>query len=499
MRREPKTSRLHICGRVDETLTITHSIGPSPGQIASARCGTITHPVARVFGIHIGAVMSIAHPKLDDLYAEHLRTLRARTDDALVAAGFDSIAIHSGHLWMQFLDDQPYPFKVNPHFKSWLPLSDAPDCWVLYQPGCKLRLLFLQPEDYWHKPPATPAGYWSAHFDIVVMRDAGEARAYVAKLDNCALIGEWQVEYTEWGVTAGNPTVLLDRLHYYRAIKTPYEIECMRCASVRGARGHLAAEAAFQSGASEYAIHLAYLQATEHTDDELPYSSIVALNENAAVLHYQHQERTNGSHRRSFLIDAGAQFCGYACDITRTYSAAENEFAALVAAMHTLELELCNEVRKNVDYASIHLSAHRRIAGLLRESGLIKSSADAAVESGLSSVFFPHGVGHLIGLQVHDVAGFAVSPEGRQKARPPGHSYLRLTRTLEPGFVVTIEPGLYFIDSLLQKARSTFAAEIDWKRVDTLRPYGGIRIEDDVVCTAGAPENLTRDAFAALA
>jgi Xaa-Pro dipeptidase len=126
--------------------------------------------------------------------------------------------------------------------------------------------------------------------------------------------------------------------------------------------------------------------------------------------------------------------------------------------------------------------------------------AGDAVTSGLSAVFFPHGVGHLLGLQVHDVAGFSVDEKGTQQARPPGHPYLRLTRTLEPGFVVTIEPGLYFIDMLLDEARNgAHGKHINWRRVDEFRPYGGIRVEDDVACTADTPENLTRNAFAALA
>jgi Xaa-Pro dipeptidase len=117
-------------------------------------------------------------------------------------------------------------------------------------------------------------------------------------------------------------------------------------------------------------------------------------------------------------------------------------------------------------------------------------------------VFFPHGIGHLIGLQVHDVAGLAADDTGREEIpRPPGHRYLRLTRKLEPGFVVTIEPGLYFIDLLLEEAqRNGLGRHVHWDTVRRLKPYGGIRVEDDVACTADAqPENLTRDAFAALA
>jgi Xaa-Pro dipeptidase len=287
-------------------------------------------------------------------------------------------------------------------------------------------------------------------------------------------------------------------LHYWRAIKTRYELECMRQASVRAARGHRAAEQAFRGDASEYHIHLVYLQAVGHTEPELPYPNIVALNANAAVLHYQHLEHQPPLQRHSFLIDAGAQVNGYASDITRTYTAEQDDFARLIDGMQALQQELCKAVRSGTDYASIHMDAHLRIANLLCEADLITHGGDEAVQSGLSSVFFPHGVGHLLGLQVHDVAGFAINLEGEQQTRPEGHPHLRLTRTLEPGVVVTIEPGVYFIDALLEQARlSKHAGSIRWTRVEQFRPYGGIRIEDNVACTTAEPENLTRRAFEA--
>jgi Xaa-Pro dipeptidase len=114
-------------------------------------------------------------------------------------------------------------------------------------------------------------------------------------------------------------------------------------------------------------------------------------------------------------------------------------------------------------------------------------------------VFFPHGIGHLLGLQTHDVAGLQATPAGGTLTRPPGHRYLRLTRTLVPGTVVTIEPGLYFIDLLLDAAKADGrGTAIVWPAVDALRPYGGIRIEDNVVATAAGAVNLTREAFAAI-
>jgi len=156
-------------------------------------------------------------------------------------------------------------------------------------------------------------------------------------------------------------------------------------------------------------------------------------------------------------------------------------------------------VRAGQSYPELHIHAHHMLAEVLREHGFIRMSAESAVTSGVTSAFLPHGLGHPIGLQVHDVAGFQQNERGGTISRPDGHPYLRMTRVLEPGMVVTIEPGLYFIDMLLDELRSKpITKDIDWARVDAFRQYGGIRIEDDVVCTDGAPENLTRDAFARL-
>jgi len=436
---------------------------------------------------------------LSALFDDHLRIQRQRTDAAMVACKVDTLAIHAGSPHMLFLDDHPYTFKPNPHFKLWVPLEDPVDCWLVYRPGEKPRLIFLQPADYWHKPPSLPHGFWTHHFQIEVIREPGEARRHLTKLGRCAFIGEPQEQFKDWGFSETNPEELLHRLHYPRAIKTEYELECMRHASHAAARGHVAAEAAFRAGKSEYEIHMAYIRATGHSERELPYSNIVALNKNASVLHYQHQEREVPAKHHSFLIDAGAQFHTYAADVTRSYAASDGDFAALIAGMESLQLQLCAQVRNGVDYANIHLDAHQRIASLLHDSGVITMTAPDAVTSGLSSVFFPHGVGHLLGLQVHDVVGFSVDAKGTRKAPPAGHPYLRLTRTLEPGFVVTIEPGLYFIDMLLDAARdSAHGKHINWRRVEEFRPYGGIRVEDNVACTAGESENLTRNAFAAL-
>lgn len=436
--------------------------------------------------------------RLAPLYAEHLTTVCERADKALALGGFDHLLVAAGMPGIKFLDDMHYPYAVNPPFKHWLPLTQAPGSWIAYTPGAKPKLIFLQPRDYWHVVPEAPSGYWVDGFEIAIVRTAEEAVAQLPKA-NAAVIGE--VCPPVAGLEANNPTTVMDYLHYHRAYKTPYELELMREASRIGTRAHRAAEQAFRAGASELGIHQAYLAAAGQIDAELPYSSIVALNEHGAVLHYMQFERATPPSSRSLLIDAGASASGYASDITRTYAAKGHaEFQALIDAMDAVQRQQVAGVRAGTSYVQLHLQAHQQLAGVLREHGLIRMSAEGAVESGVTRAFFPHGLGHSIGLQVHDVGGFAKNERGDTIARPDGHPFLRMTRTLEPGMVVTIEPGLYIIDMLLDEVRQTPAArDIDWARVEALKPYGGIRIEDDVVCTDGAPENLTRDGFARLA
>jgi Xaa-Pro dipeptidase len=237
------------------------------------------------------------------------------------------------------------------------------------------------------------------------------------------------------------------------------------------------------------------------TTEELPYGAIVALNENGATLHYQMQERRRQADGalHSFLIDCGTQCNGYASDITRSYSFADKGFQALIDGMESAQQQLCADARAGKDFRDLHLAAHSAVATLLAEFGLVTCPAQTALERGITRTFLPHGLGHLLGLQVHDVGGTQAGPEGGNIERPEGHPFLRLTRTLEPGMVLTIEPGLYFIGPLLADLQQRpEGKDVDWARVDQFRRFGGIRIEDNVCVTEGEPENLTRAAFAAV-
>lgn len=431
-------------------------------------------------------------------YPAHVDKLKSRHDRALERAGAGHAVIFSGAPHGVFLDDYNYPFKANPHFIGWLPLTGTPFCYLVYTPGETPVLVYYQEKDYWHVPPARPEGFWPDQFDIRIIHDIEDAAQHLPEArDKCILIGELTDEAQAFGIERINPGTALNMLHYERSIKTGYELECMRAASRRGVQGHRAAARAFKAGKSEFNIHLDYCRAVGHPENDLPYGNIIALNENGAVLHYQHQSVDKPEEIRSFLIDAGARFNGYASDITRTYAKEGGEFGSLIERFEQLQLELVAEVKAGLDFSELHLLCHTKIGELLAEIGIARGSAEDLIESGVTSAFYPHGLGHLLGIQVHDVGGHMGDDTGTIVDPPSGHPFLRLTRTLEVDQVLTIEPGIYVIDMLLEDLVGTPAHDmIDHSRVDWLRPFGGIRIEDNVRVLADGCENLTRDAFA---
>lgn len=432
-------------------------------------------------------------------YWDHVETMMARHDAALERAGAAHAVIFSGAPKLKFLDDNYYPFRPNPHFLSWLPLTAHPYCYLVYTPGETPVLVYYQERDYWHAPPAKPTGFWTSYFDIRIVHEFDQiAAALPAARDKCILLGEIEDAAQAFGIERVNPATALNMLHYARSVKTGYELECLRAASRRAVAGHRAAEAAFRDGASEFDIHLAYCRAVGQTEKDLPYGNIIALNEHGAILHYQHQSPDVPEPLRSFLIDAGASVNGYAADVTRSYARRPGPFADLIQRVDELQQAIVAEVAAGVNYADLHLGTHERIAGLLVELGLANGSPEALISNGVTATFYPHGLGHFLGLQVHDVAGFMADDTGRTVDPPSGHPFLRLTRTLEPDHVLTIEPGLYVIDLLIENLEGTPGRKmLNDDAVAALRPYGGVRVEDNVRVTEGGCENLTRDAFAA--
>jgi Xaa-Pro dipeptidase len=426
------------------------------------------------------------------LFADHLRALSLATEKALAATGFETLVISAGAPHTYFADDEEAPFHPTPHFAHWCPAS-GPHHLLKVRAGRPPELVRVAPPDFWYEQAPLGEPFWVEGFRLSEVGDVEAAWKALGSVPAGAYIGN----ETEPAAAAGlavNPAELTARLDWQRSYKSAYEVACLEEATALAARGHRAAQAAFRGGASEIEIHHAYVEALSVVEAALPFSTIVALDEKGATLHYQGKRAVGNG--RVLLIDAGAPCRGYASDITRTHvaEACDPAFVALRDGMEKVQRELCAGVRPGRSFVELHVEAHRSIAGLLVAEGLLRAQPEEAFELGLVRPFFPHGLGHHLGVQVHDVAGRQRDPEGHPAPPPPEHPFLRNTRLMEPGQVVTIEPGVYLIPMLLEPFRSgEHRQRFDWTRIDALVPFGGIRIEDDVLVTESGHRNLTRE------
>ena len=224
--------------------------------------------------------------------------------------------------------------------------------------------------------------------------------------------------------------------------------------------------------------------------EKLPYETIVGAGSNAAILHAIPTNRVIGENDL-VLIDAGADIEDYCVDVTRVFCAAGKFSDQQTALYQTVlraqkaSIDLC---RPEVEWRDVHLASARTIAQGLRDLGILRCSIEEALESEAIAVFFPHGVGHLVGLKVRDTGGpFNPNPKRYAGAR------LRVDLALKEGHLVTVEPGLYFIDALLsdEETQTKFKDQINWKEIEGWRGIGGVRLEDDILITATGHRNLT--------
>jgi Xaa-Pro dipeptidase len=428
-------------------------------------------------------------------YPDHLARLADGYARALTAHGWDAVVIHSGVARKRVdVDDQYWPVRPTPHLQHWAPLAE-PDAFLVVRAGHRPTLLRVTRFDFWEHAFAPESDHFVAHFDPVSLDDAGAAKHHLPT-GRVAFIGDDRARAAALGFAddAVNPSALVAALDALRTLKTPYEVACLAEANRRAALGHDAVLAAFRDGDDiELDLHLAYLRATRQDDPETPYKNIVALGRNAATLHHvSYGRRPAGA--GALLLDAGATCMGYCSDITRTWvrghGAAADTFRALVAGVEAMQRRLCAAVREGDPYEALHDRSHREVGDILRDVGVLKTSGDEAVAKDVTRAFYPHGLGHSLGLQCHDVGCALVKPRA-------DNPFLRNTSVIAQGQTFTIEPGVYFIDGLLAPLREgAHGSDVDWRLVDALAPFGGVRIEDDVVVNGSGPgaiRNLTRE------
>jgi Xaa-Pro aminopeptidase len=295
---------------------------------------------------------------------------------------------------------------------------------------------------------------------------------------------------------AGVSERLGSRLLHARRAKDALELDRMRRAAAATAAGYAAVREWLRPGVTERRVQIeleaAFFRAGA---DATGYDSIVGSGPNSAVLHVapSHRKLVAGE---PVLIDAGGEVGGYVIDVTRTFAVPGRDFAPELRDLHRIVLDAEERAiarcRAGVEYRGIHRAAAVDLARGLVEMGLLRGEPEALVERHVQALFFPHGIGHMVGLGVRDAGGYL---EGRQRSDDPTYRYLRIDLPLEPGYTVTIEPGLYFIPALLDdpEHRARYRDAVDWARVDRLRHLGGVRIEDNVLVTADEPEVLTAE------
>ncbi|MGB7294622.1 MAG: aminopeptidase P family protein [Candidatus Aminicenantales bacterium] len=220
------------------------------------------------------------------------------------------------------------------------------------------------------------------------------------------------------------------------------------------------------------------------------FPTILSMNAHVFHNHFHGSRLEKG---RLLVIDSGVSSAlGYASDITRTlpvsgtFSEKQREIYEIVLKG---QLQAITAMRPGARFREIHLATARTMARGLKDIGLMKGNIDEAVAAGAHALFFPHGLGHMIGLDVHDMEGLGEDyvgyDETEKRSRQFGLAYLRMAKELRPGFVLTVEPGIYFIPALIDRwrAEKRFAQFIDYPRVEKYRHFTGIRIEDDVLVT----------------
>ncbi|KAL5466817.1 hypothetical protein EMCRGX_G030968 [Ephydatia muelleri] len=296
-----------------------------------------------------------------------------------------------------------------------------------------------------------------------------------------------------------NNTILHPEIVECRVIKTPMEVEILRYTNRISSLAHVKVMRAIRPGIKEYEMeslfqHTCYSEGgCRHTS----YTCICASGDNSAILHYGHAGEPNSKTVQDgemCLFDMGAEYHCYSSDITCSFPA-NGKFTEQQKMIYNAVLKANRAVlaaaRPGISWVDMHQLAERSILRDLVEAGILKGDVEDMMQERLGAVFMPHGLGHFMGIDVHDVGGY---PQGTERIQLPGLKSLRTVRVLEEGMCLTIEPGIYFIHHLMDKALSNpkQACFINAEKLNAFRDFGGVRIEDDVIVRSSDVELLTQ-------
>jgi Xaa-Pro aminopeptidase len=412
------------------------------------------------------------------------------------------------------------PFRADSTFLFFFP-DPEPGAAALFDPADGSVTLFLDertPEDaLWHGsvPSFTDLKQSLGVSSIenrsalaeIVGKKVGDRRLRSLAIPDAATVQEARALTGEDlafenGNRIGDPG-LIAAIANLRLRRHPDELAEMQQAAQITREAHIAAMARTRPGIYEQEL-VGHVEGVFARHGCVPaYNTILSVR--GEVLH-NHRHDNILRETDLVLLDAGAENKrGYCADVTRTWPV-NGRFSPEAADIYDIvlaaEMASIEAARPGARYRDLHLTSCRIVAEGLADLGILRGSADDLVETGAHALFFPHGVGHLIGLDVHDMEGFGDQVHyapGRSRSEQFGLAYLRLDIDLEPGMCFTVEPGIYFVPAILRdkEFRKTFKSQVDFDKAEefltmnSLRGFGGIRIEDDVLCTEDGPEVIS--------
>eukprot|EP00455_Lapot_gusevi_P003711 TRINITY_DN1149_c0_g1_i2.p1 TRINITY_DN1149_c0_g1~~TRINITY_DN1149_c0_g1_i2.p1 ORF type:complete len:534 (+),score=170.98 TRINITY_DN1149_c0_g1_i2:188-1603(+) len=335
-----------------------------------------------------------------------------------------------------------------------------------------------------------------------VLADRGYEYVYTLQGTNTdsglAVKTEAQLPFLAESVTRDRAT-LLPLLAECRVIKTPLEVEHLRRACLLSSQAHVYVMRHVQSGMNERQLEALFQAFTRYYGGcrHMSYTCICGSGPNGAILHYGHAGAPNDkpiAEHEMVVLDMGAEFTGYSTDITLSYPIRgifSDDQRMVYQGVLKAQKAVFAAMRPGVSWVDMHRLAERTIIEHLMEAGLLHNgTVEQMMQAYVGAIFMPHGLGHLLGLNVHDVGGFL---EGAVRQKGPGIQYLRTSRNLKAGMVLTVEPGIYFNDPLLDAALANpeQAQFINNDVLQRFRGFGGVRLEDDVLVTETGVENFT--------
>ncbi|KAJ2741867.1 hypothetical protein GGI20_004881 [Coemansia sp. BCRC 34301] len=415
---------------------------------------------------------------------------------AQLGADSGAILVYGSETLMHPDSDTEYIFHQNSNF-YYLSGVASPGFAAMYDISTRTAILFVPhvsaDEAVWIGVPPSLEEYRTRHgFDYA--HYTNEIDTIIGQLNPGTLFMLPEHSALHLAFDAKAADKLRDAVHEARVFKDDCEIAIMRRANQISSNAHVSLMREAQMGMSEAALHGRFVGLALSAGCAYEaYGSIVACGRNAAVLHYTSNNMMLEAADDVVLVDAGGTWGNYASDITRTWPVGPR-FTDRARAIYSIVLDMQKAVIRECapyrQWEDMHLLAVRVAAEGLLQLGLLKGDIASIMEHSVVGYFMPHGIGHLIGIDTHDVGGY---PAGIERINKPGLRYLRARREMLPRMVFTVEPGLYFVDAILKEAMGlpNVAQHIDFDVVKEYRCVGGVRIEDNIVITDSGNDNLT--------